>query len=77
MAYPMAAAAGGHRRVNRSDLRWAVERWQAEVQHRPLTNIYRRTLDTVWRQGIRRAGGDDVALCGLAHGELLDAEREP
>jgi hypothetical protein len=46
------------------DLDWAVSRWQAEVANRPLQNVHRRTLDTTWRQVIRRLGGDPDALVG-------------
>lgn len=62
--------------MSRRNLAWAVGRWDAEVRHRPLVNIYRRTLDTTWRQVIRRLGGDDLALCGLPHDELLSAKTE-
>jgi hypothetical protein len=53
-------------------MNWAVSRWYAEVANRPLQNIHRRSLDDTWRQVIRYCGGDDVALCGLSHDELLD-----
>lgn len=53
-------------------INWAVERWKAEVANRPLVNIYRRTLDTQWRQVIRHFGGDPDELCGPSHDELLD-----
>src|SRR5690606_22731683 len=39
---------------------WAVDRWHAEVANRPLINVHRRTLDSTWRQVIRRLGEDDV-----------------
>lgn len=55
---------------------WAVGRWNEEVKDRPLQNIHRRTLDTVWRQVIRHFGGDDEELCGLRHDELLRAKME-
>jgi hypothetical protein len=55
---------------------WAVERWHAEVANRPLWNIHRRTLDGTWRQVIRQFGGDDEALCGPRHEDLLIAERQ-
>lgn len=45
-------------------LNWAVERWNAEVKHRPEQNVYRRILDDTWRQVIRKCGGDDVKLVG-------------
>lgn len=32
---------------------WIVERWDAEVAHRPIENIHRRTLDATWRQVYR------------------------
>lgn len=53
------------------DLAWAVGRWQAEVEHRSLSNAYRRVLDDTWRQVIRHMGGDDRELCGPPHDELL------
>lgn len=36
---------------------WAIERWDAEVAHRPAENIYRRILDQTWRQVYRYASG--------------------
>lgn len=57
-------------------LAWAVERWQAEVANRPIVNIHRRTLDDTWRQVIRHLGGDDAALCGPRHDDLVEAMRE-
>jgi hypothetical protein len=56
-------------------LDWAVERWKAEVEHRPLNNVHRRTLDDTWRQVIRKLGGDDVALIGKCHDDLIDEAR--
>ena len=52
-------------------LSWAVGRWRAEVENRPLVNVHRRSLDDAWRQVIRHAGGDDEALVGPAHDDLL------
>lgn len=57
-------------------LDWAVGRWRAEVENRPLENVHRRSLDDTWRQVIRYFGGDDVALVGLRHDELITL-REP
>jgi hypothetical protein len=51
---------------------WAVERWNAEVAARPLQNVNRRPLDDTWRQVIRHFGGDDRALCGPTHDELVN-----
>jgi hypothetical protein len=51
-------------------LHWAVERWHAEVAHRPIVNVHRRSLDDTWRQVIRRLGGDPLSLIGPAHDEL-------
>lgn len=45
-------------------LTWAVERWNAEVKERPITNIYHRILDETWRQVIRHAGGSPDELIG-------------
>lgn len=56
-------------------LAWAVSRWTAEVANRPLGNVHRRTLDDTWRQVVRRLRGDDVALLGPPHDELV-AEAE-
>ena len=52
-------------------LEWAVDRWYAEVAHRPLVNVHRRSLDDVWRQVVRRLGGDTGLLLGPSHDELL------
>jgi hypothetical protein len=54
-------------------INWAVFRWNDEVKNRPLMNIHRRTLDDTWRQVIKQAGGDDVALLGPTHDDLMDA----
>lgn len=51
-------------------LEWAVEQWNAQVKERPMVNVYRRTLDSVWRQVIAKAGGDPDALVGPAHDDL-------
>lgn len=55
--------------------KWAVKRWQAEVQERPLANVHRRSLDDTWRQVIAYCGGDHRALCGPTHDELLSAQK--
>lgn len=60
-------------RDDKSWLDWAVSRWRRSVEARPLHNIYRRTLDSCWRQVIRRAGGDDVTICGPRHDDLVAA----
>ena len=42
-------------------LHWAIGRWEAEVKHRPVENVYRRVLDNTWRQVMRKLvemGGD-------------------
>lgn len=53
---------------------WAVERWKAEVENRPLVNKNRRALDDTWRQVIRHFGGDPGLLLPLAdHDTLLAA----
>jgi len=54
-------------------LDWAVERWRCEVEHRPLVNIHRRSLDDAWRQVIRKLNGDPDLLVGPAHDDLLQA----
>lgn len=55
-------------------LEWAVEQWKRQVSGRPLQNVHRRSLDDVWRQVIRWAGGDPIVLLGPAHDELRAAE---
>lgn len=57
--------------VEAEHLAWAVERWRAEVEKRPLVNRNRRPLDDAWRQMIRHFGGDDEALLGPRHDDLL------
>lgn len=54
------------------ELEWAIERWNAEVKQRPLTNVHRRALDDTWRQVIRHFGGNDRELIGLPHDELIN-----
>ncbi|MGO8242976.1 hypothetical protein [Rhizobium johnstonii] len=51
-------------------LEWAVSKWNDEVKNRPLVNVHRRSLDDAWRQVIRWAGGDPVALVGPSHDDL-------
>lgn len=58
------------------EIAWAVQRWLAEVGNRPLQNIHRRTLDTTWRQVVKRFGGDDVALLGPPHDTLIEMRYE-
>lgn len=58
-------------------LRWAADKWHAEVANRPLVNVHRRSLDDTWRQVIRKLGGDDVSLCGLRHDDLLREQSLP
>ena len=41
-----------------------------------MQNIHRRTLDDTWRQVIRHCKGDDRALCGPTHDELLDTNND-
>jgi len=65
MAYALAAPA-----QQPGLLEWAVARWRDEVQHRPLMNRNRRSLDDVWRQVIRYAGGDPTELIGPPHDDL-------
>lgn len=56
-------------------VQWACERWRAEVANRPLVNTHRRALDTTWRQVVRHFGGDDVALLGPCHDDLVSAQK--
>jgi hypothetical protein len=58
-------------------LDWAVSRWKAEVANRPLVNVHRRTLDETWRQVIRHCGGDDEALLGPRHSDLVASAAPP
>lgn len=62
--------------IGTSAVEWAVEKWQTEVENRPLQNVHRRSLDDTWRQVIRHFGGDDVALCGPRHDELVARKGE-
>jgi hypothetical protein len=55
-------------------LAWAVGEWNAQVKNRPLQNVHRRALDTVWRQVIRWAGGDPYELVGSPHAVLAEAD---
>ena len=52
-------------------LEWAVQKWRDEVANRPLKNMHRRSLDTTWRQVIRKFGGDPDALVGPSHDDLV------
>lgn len=61
--------------VKKDAVLWAIERWKAEVAHRPLINVHRRSLDDVWRQVIRHFGGDPDALLGPDHDSLLEMDR--
>ena len=54
---------------------WAISRWKDECANRPLQNVHRRTLDDTWRQVIRKLGGDDRALLGPTHDELLASSK--
>jgi hypothetical protein len=69
------AIMAGHDEASRKGkkdlLDWAVERWGREVKNRPLMNVNRRPLDDVWRQVVRKAGGDPAALLGPSHDDLL------
>lgn len=57
-------------------LDWAVTRWHEQVANRPMENIYRRTLDSVWRQVIRFAGEDPQSLIGPSHDDLLHGTQQ-
>ena len=52
---------------------WALARWRHEVQHRPLENKNRRTLDDCWRQVMRYAGLDPDEAVGPSHDAILAA----
>jgi hypothetical protein len=50
---------------------WVLSRWEAEVENRPLQNIYRRTLDDTWRQVYRKlTNGNEIP--GAAHDTLVE-----
>jgi hypothetical protein len=50
---------------------WVLSRWVAEVENRPLQNIYRRTLDDTWRQVYRKlTNGNEIP--GAAHDTLVE-----
>lgn len=68
-----AGEAAGYARV----LEWAVSGWKAEVENRPLENKNRRSLDDVWRQVVRFAGGDPDALLGPSHDAAMRGEVKP
>lgn len=55
-------------------VQYAVACWNDSVKNRPLVNVHRRVLDDTWRKIIRDFGGDDRALIGPAHDELLDIQ---
>lgn len=57
-------------------LDWAVTSWHEQVAQRPLVNVHRRTLDSVWRQVIAFAGGDAESLIGPRHDDLLNERGE-
>lgn len=67
---PAAAAVAG---IDHRLHEWAVTCWREQVEHRPLVNIHRRTLDGVWRQVIRFAGGDPDSVIGPPHDALAAA----
>ena len=56
---------------NDAMIQWAVTQWVNCVKHRPLENVHRRTLDSVWRRVISHAGGKPEDLIGPPHDELL------
>lgn len=60
---------------NNDHLAWAISRWKAEVENRPLQNVHRRTLDDTWRQVIRRLGGDPDDLLSLPDHDTMLAAR--
>lgn len=56
---------------------WAVGRWKAEVENRPLVNKNRRALDDTWRQVIRHFGGDPGLLLPLPNHDTMVAASQP
>lgn len=58
-------------------LDWAVKSWHEQVAHRPMENVHRRTLDSVWRQVIRFSGEDPQSIIGPSHDDLLHSEQKP
>ncbi|KRA74229.1 hypothetical protein ASD78_12095 [Lysobacter sp. Root667] len=73
--HPAEAATAIAPAVPKGMLAWALERWFEQVAHRPLVNVHRRSLDSVWRQVMRYCGADDVVLCGPRHDELVAESR--
>jgi len=69
--YGDAREAAGYARAVAAVRDYAVMRWKAEVDLRPLENKHRRTMDDVWRQVISHTGGDPVALIGPCHDALV------
>ncbi len=64
--------------AKQGSLAWAVERWHAEVQNRPMHNVHRRALDTTWRQVIRHFGGDPDELLSMPpHHEMSSTSGKP
>ena len=39
---------------------WVLERWDAEVKHRPAVNVYRGVLDRTWRQVYSKLTGEEL-----------------
>jgi hypothetical protein len=73
-----AAARMAEREQCQIELReWAVQRWHAEVENRPLVNHNRRPLDDCWRQVMRYAGLDAEEAVGPSHDALLFEDRMP
>lgn len=66
-----------HQNPSVDAVEWAVGKWIAEVQNRPLVNVHRRSLDDTWRTVIRHFGGDDSKLLPLPrHDDMVTADRE-
>lgn len=64
--------------AKQGSLAWAVERWHAEVQNRPMHNVHRLALDTTWRQVIRHFGGDPDELLSMPpHHEMSSTSGKP
>jgi len=74
MAKRVRAKLGAATEQDWSAVLWAVERWKAEVENRPLVNKNRRPLDDAWRQVIRHFGGDPDTLLPLADHDTLISE---
>ena len=61
---------------------WVIAKWDSEVKSRPLKNVYRRVLDTTWRQIYTKITGselprprhdDEVVMAALEEEQIEEA----